>query len=130
MEFPDDVRYTKEHEWVRDEGSGRVRIGITDYAQDALGDVVYVDVPEVGTSVTAAQPFSEVESTKSVSDIYAPVSGTVVEVNAELPKKPELVNTDPYGQGWMLVIKMSNAKDVDGLMSAADYEKLTAGGGH
>src|SRR5512134_892728 len=97
MEFPDDLRYTKEHEWVRDEGDGRVRIGITDYAQDALGDVVYVDVPDVGTSVTADQPMSEVESTKSVSDVYAPISGTVIERNALLEGRPELVNEQPYG---------------------------------
>src|SRR3972149_7742854 len=99
MEFPEDLRYTKEHEWVRDEGNGRVRIGITDFAQGALGDVVYVDVPDVGALVTSGQAFSEVESTKSVSDVYAPVDGTVIERNAMLDERPELVNDAPYGDG-------------------------------
>jgi glycine cleavage system H protein len=122
MEFPDDVRYTKEHEWVRDEGSGRVRIGITDYAQDALGDVVYVDVPEVGTSVTAAQPFSEVESTKSVSDVYSPVTGTVLERNQLLEDRPELVNQAPYGDGWLVVLEAADASSQLGeLMDAEAY---------
>jgi glycine cleavage system H protein len=121
MEFPDDVRYTKEHEWVRDEGSGRVRVGITDYAQDALGDVVYVDVPEVGTSVAATQPFSEVESTKSVSDVYSPLSGTIVEANGSLDATPELLNQDPYGAGWIFVVEMSDPSEVDSLMDAAAY---------
>src|SRR5262245_54402673 len=103
MEFPDDVRYTEQHEWARREGD-RVRVGITDYAQDALGDVVYVDTPDVGTEVTGGEPFGEVESTKSVSDVYAPLSGTVVEVNALLGDAPDRVNEDPYGEGWMVVI--------------------------
>jgi glycine cleavage system H protein len=124
MEFPDDLRYTKEHEWVRDEGSGRVRVGITDYAQDALGDVVYVDVPEVGTSVTAGQPFSEVESTKSVSDVYAPVTGTVVERNPLLEDRPELVNQSPYGDGWLVVIEASDLHQLDELMDAASYRSF------
>ena len=118
MEFPDDVRYTKEHEWVRDEGSGRVRVGITDYAQDALGDVVYVDVPEVGTAVTAAQPFSEVESTKSVSDVYSPVTGTVIERNQQLEDRPELVNESPYGDGWLVVLDASEPAQLEELMDA------------
>jgi glycine cleavage system H protein len=121
MEFPDDVRYTKEHEWVRDEGSGRVRVGITDYAQDALGDVVYVDVPEVGTEVTAAQPFSEVESTKSVSDVYSPVTGTVLERNQLLEDRPELVNEAPYGDGWLVVLEAAEPGELDGLMDAEAY---------
>jgi glycine cleavage system H protein len=121
MEFPDDVRYTKEHEWVRDEGSGRVRVGITDYAQDALGDVVYVDVPEVGTAVTAAQPFSEVESTKSVSDVYSPVTGTVLERNQQLEDRPELVNESPYGDGWLVVLDASEPGQLDELMDADAY---------
>ncbi len=121
MEFPEDLRYTKEHEWVRDEGSGRVRVGITDYAQDALGDVVYVDVPEVGTAVTAAQPFSEVESTKSVSDVYSPVTGTVVERNPLLEDRPELVNESPYGEGWLVVLEAGDASELDALMDAAAY---------
>jgi glycine cleavage system H protein len=124
MEFPEDLRYTKEHEWVRDEGDGRVRVGITDYAQDALGDVVYVDVPEVGTSVTANQAFSEVESTKSVSDVFAPVSGTVSERNALLEERPELVNEQPYGDGWIVVLEVSESSELDGLMDAAAYRGL------
>ena len=119
MEFPEDLGYTKEHEWVREDAPGRVRIGITDYAQDALGDVVYVDVPEVGTQVTAGQPFSEVESTKSVSDVYAPASGTVLERNALLEDRPELVNEQPYGDGWLVVLEVTEA--VADLMDAAIY---------
>ena len=126
---PADLRYTKDHEWVRIDGD-QATVGITEYAAEQLGDIVFVELPEVGRTLAQFATFGVVESVKAVSDLFAPVSGEVVEVNAELPKKPELVNTDPYGQGWMLVIKMSNAKDVDGLMSAADYEKLTAGGGH
>ena len=121
MEFPDDLRYTKEHEWVRDEGSGRMRVGITDYAQDALGDVVYVDVPEVGTAVTASQPFSEVESTKSVSDVYSPVTGTVRERNQLLEDRPELVNQAPYGDGWLVVIEVGDAGEPGELMDANAY---------
>jgi len=119
MEFPEDLGYTKEHEWVREEAPGRVRIGITDYAQDALGDVVYVDVPEVGTQVAGGQPFSEVESTKSVSDVYAPVSGMVLERNALLEDRPELVNEEPYGDGWLVVLEVAEA--AGGLMDAAAY---------
>ena len=126
---PADLKYTKEHEWAKIEG-GQARIGITAFAQEQLGDVVFVELPKVGARVTAAKTFGVVESVKAVSDLFAPLSGEVVEVNAELPKKPELVNTDPYGRGFMLVIRMSSPKEVDGLMSAADYEKLTADGGH
>jgi glycine cleavage system H protein len=124
MEFPDNLRYTKEHEWVREEGDGRVRVGITDFAQDALGDVVYVDVPEVGTSVTANQPFSEVESTKSVSDVYAPVSGSVIERNGALEERPELVNEQPYGDGWIVALEVSNPSELEALMDAAAYRAL------
>jgi len=126
---PAELKYTREHEWAKVEGD-RARIGITAYAQEQLGDVVFVELPKVGAKVTAMKPFGVVESVKAVNDLFAPVSGEVAEVNAELPKKPELVNSDPYGQGWMLVIRMSNLKDMDGLMSAADYEKLTADAGH
>ena len=122
MDFPQDLRYTKEHEWVRDEGGGRIRVGITDYAQDALGDVVYVDVPEVGTPVTAMQPFSEVESTKSVSDVFSPVTGTIVERNPLLDERPELVNESPYGEGWLVVLEMSDPSELDPLMDAAAYQ--------
>src|SRR5512134_360579 len=128
MEFPQDLRYTKEHEWVRDEGDGRVRVGITDYAQDALGDVVYVDVPDVGTAVAAHQPFSEVESTKSVSDVYAPVSGTIAERNAMLDERPELVNEAPYGDGWIVVIAAEDASELDALMDAQAYRTLVEKG--
>ena len=126
---PAELKYTREHEWARVEGD-RARVGITAYAQEQLGDVVFVELPKVGTKVVAMKPFGVVESVKAVNDLFAPVSGEVAEVNAELPKKPELVNSDPYGQGWMLVIRLSNPKDVDGLMSAADYEKLIADAGH
>ena len=126
---PPDLRYTREHEWAKVEGD-RARIGITAFAQEQLGDVVFVELPKVGAKVTAMKTFGVVESVKAVSDLFAPVTGEVVEVNALLPKTPELVNSDPYGQGWMLVIRMSSSKEIDGLMSAGDYEKLTAGAGH
>jgi glycine cleavage system H protein len=124
MEFPDDLRYTKEHEWVREESEGRVRIGISDFAQDALGDVVYVDVPEVGTAVTANQAFSEVESTKSVSDVFAPLSGTVVERNPLIEDRPELVNEQPYADGWIVVLDVSDRSELEGLMDAAAYRSF------
>ncbi|HET8575987.1 MAG TPA: glycine cleavage system protein GcvH [Methylomirabilota bacterium] len=126
---PAELRYTKEHEWTKVEGD-RARIGITAFAQEQLGDVVFVELPKVGAKVSAMKTFGVVESVKAVSDLFAPVSGEVVEVNTELPKKPETVNADPYGQGWMIVIKMANAKELDSLLSAADYEKLIAGAGH
>lgn len=122
MEFPEDLRYTKDHEWVRDEGDGRVRVGITDFAQDALGDVVYVDVPDLGAELTAHQAFSEVESTKSVSDVYAPVAGTVVERNSMLDEHPELVNDAPYGEGWIVVIEMADPAAFGSLLDAAAYQ--------
>src|SRR5579871_4885083 len=123
MHVPDDLRYTADHEWARVEGS-RVRIGITDYAQDALGDVVFVQLPEPGTPVTAGASFSEVESTKSVSDVYAPVTGTIVEVNAELTDAPQRLNDDPYGEGWLCVIELSDAAALGDLLDAAAYRKL------
>ncbi len=123
MEFPEDLRYSKEHEWARLE-DGRVRVGITDYAQDALGDVVYVDLPELGASVRAEQPFGEVESTKSVSDVFSPVSGTIVERNPLLEDRPELVNEQPYGDGWLVVIETSDAAEMDGLLEAAAYQEF------
>jgi glycine cleavage system H protein len=124
VEYPEDLKYTKEHEWARDEGSGRVRVGITDYAQDALGDVVYVDVPETGTEVRGGEPFGEVESTKSVSDVYAPVSGTVIERNGALEEHPELVNQDPYGDGWMIAIEAADPAALDQLMDADAYRHV------
>jgi glycine cleavage system H protein len=121
VEFPDELRYTKEHEWARAEGEGRVRIGITDYAQDALGDVVYVDIPEVGTNVKGSQPFGEVESTKSVSDVYSPISGTIVERNPLLDERPELVNEQAYGDGWLVVIEPADPSELDALLDASGY---------
>lgn len=121
--YPDDLQYTSEHEWVRTPGesAGSVRVGITHYAQDALGDIVYVSLPEVGDSVTAGEVCGELESTKSVSDIYAPVSGEVLARNDALDATPELVNTDPYGGGWLFEIAAA-AGSTDGLMDAASYE--------
>ena len=127
--IPADLRYTKEHEWAKLEGD-KARVGITAFAQEQLGDVVFVELPKVGAKVTAMKTFGVVESVKAVSDLFAPLSGEVVEANTELTKKPETVNSDPYGQGWMIVIKLSNSKQMDGLMSAADYEKLVAAAGH
>ena len=126
MNVPEDLRYTKDHEWVRIEGD-RVRIGITDYAQDALGDVVYVQVPALGQQVSAGATFSEVESTKSVSDIYAPVTGEVAEANSELADAPERLNDDPYGDGWICVLSVSDAGELDDLLDAAAYRALTEG---
>jgi glycine cleavage system H protein len=125
---PEDLRYTAEHEWVRmtDDGSA-ARVGITDYAQDALGDIVYIQLPDVGDEVTAGSPMGELESTKSVSDLFAPVSGTVKSRNEDLDAQPELVNSDPYGTGWVVEIAISDPSQLDGLMSAADYEaKVTS----
>jgi len=125
MNVPDNLRYTADHEWVRQEGD-RWRVGITDYAQDALGDVVFVQLPEPGTEVQAGASFSEVESTKSVSDIYAPVSGTIVEVNSELADAPQRLNEDPYGEGWICVIEVADAGAAGELLDADAYRKLIA----
>jgi glycine cleavage system H protein len=125
MNVPEDLRYTSDHEWVRLEGD-RVRIGITDYAQDALGDVVFVQLPERGSKVESGGSFSEVESTKSVSDIYAPVAGTVVEVNAELADAPQRLNEDPYGEGWICLIEPADPAAFEGLLDAAAYQALIA----
>ena len=127
MSIPADLRYSKDHEWARVDGSGQVRVGITDYAQDALGDVVFVDLPEVGSRVELGASVSEVESTKSVSDIYAPVSGTVVEVNADLADAPERLNEDPYGEGWICIIEADDASQLDKLFDAAGYRALIEG---
>ena len=123
MNIPDDLRYSTDHEWARVEGT-RIRIGITDYAQDNLGDVVYVQIPEVGAHVAAGGTFSEVESTKSVSDIFAPVAGTVVEVNGELDAAPELLNRDCYGDGWICVIEPDDASSVGAMLDASAYRSL------
>jgi glycine cleavage system H protein len=128
-EHPDDLRYTREHEWLRGDAGGSIRVGITAYAQEALGDIVFVTLPEVGAQVVAGEPLGEVESTKSVSDIYAPVSGTVGARNEQLDARPELVNSDPYGEGWMIEIKpASKAGDADtAFLSASDYRDFVAG---
>jgi glycine cleavage system H protein len=122
VEFPEDLRYSREHEWARSE-NGRVRVGITDFAQDALGDVVYVDLPEPGTQVTGGQAFGEVESTKSVSDVFAPVSGTIVERNGALEERPELVNEQPYADGWLVAIDPSDPTELDALLDPAAYRE-------
>ncbi len=125
--YPEDLQYTAEHEWLRSAGAEVVRVGITAYAQDALGDVVYVSLPEPGTEVTAGEPVGEVESTKSVSDVYAPVTGTVVARNDQLEDQPDLVNSDPYGEGWMVEISCpaeALAEAGDSLLDAAAYQEL------
>jgi glycine cleavage system H protein len=123
---PDDLRYSTDHEWARAEG-GRVRVGVTDYAQDALGDVVFVDLPKVGTSVARGDVLGEVESTKSVSEVYAPVGGTVVAVNDALADAPEKLNHDPYGEGWLCEIEVASSDAMEGLLDAAGYRQLIEG---
>lgn len=125
MNFPENLRYTKDHEWVRMEGNIAV-IGITDFAQRELGDIVYVEIETVGKALPAAAVFGTVEAVKTVSDLYLPVAGTVKEINPELGKSPELVNTDPYGKGWMVKVVVSNPADVDSLLDAAAYSSLVA----
>jgi glycine cleavage system H protein len=124
MIVPDDLRYSTDHEWARAAGR-RVRVGITDYAQDALGDVVFVDLPEVGKQIAAGALLGEVESTKSVSELYAPVTGTVVEVNAALAEAPERLNEDPYGEGWICEIELSDGASLDALLDSVAYRELT-----
>lgn len=126
MNIPDDLRYSAEHEWVRVDAN-LATVGITDFAQDSLGDVVFVQLPEVGTDVIAGASVSEIESTKSVSDIYAPVSGTVAAVNDALTDTPELVNQDPYGGGWMMTIALSDPEQLSALLDAAAYRALVEG---
>jgi glycine cleavage system H protein len=128
-DIPADLRYTAEHEWVQRTGEDTVRVGITDFAQDSLGDVVFIQLPDVGTNLTAGESFGEVESTKSVSDLYAPLSASVVAVNAELEAKPQLVNSDPYGQGWLLELRASGDTLDDGLagLLEADAYRDTLG---
>lgn len=122
--FPDDVKYTAEHEWVRLTDSGTAVFGITDFAQSALGDIVYVSLPAVGSALSAGAACGEVESTKSVSDLYAPVAGEVVAVNDGLDSAPDTVNSDPYGSGWMVEVRLADASALDSLLSAADYQAL------
>jgi glycine cleavage system H protein len=128
--YPADLRYTREHEWARLEGQ-RARVGITHYAQDQLGDVVFVELPKVGAKVTQMQSFGVVESVKAVSDLFAPLSGVVTEVNEELTREPERVNRDPYGTGWLVLIELANAAEAEKLMTAPQYEEfLKTAGGH
>lgn len=123
MSLPNELRYSEEHEWVKEEG-GNVRIGITDFAQSELGDIVFVELPEVGDEVTANEPFGSVESVKTVSELYAPISGKVVEVNEDLSDSPEFVNESPYEKAWMIVVEPSNAGELDELMTAEQYEEM------
>ena len=127
MEFPEQLRYSEEHEWVAVDGA-RARIGITDFAQDSLGDVVYVELPGVGANVMAHAGCAEIESTKSVSEIFSPVTGTIVEVNSTLDDSPEQVNADPYGAGWIFVVEMADPTEVDALLDAAAYRALVEAG--
>jgi glycine cleavage system H protein len=122
---PTDLRYHKEHEWVRVQGN-RATLGISHFAQDALGDIVFIEMPKVGATVKAGQEIGEVESTKTTSTIYTPVSGKIVQINDELIKHPELVNTDPYGKGWMAIIELSHPSEVEGLMTAQQYQSFLA----
>lgn len=124
MNLPKELRYSEEHEWVKQE-DGKVRIGITDFAQAELGDIVFVELPSVGDTVTADEPFGSVESVKTVSELYAPVSGTVVEINEELDESPEFVNESPYEKAWMIVIEPSDASQIDALMTAEQYAEMT-----
>ncbi len=124
---PDNLRYTREHEWVDVTADGLARFGITDHAQDALGDIVFVTLPSVGAAVTAGEPCGEVESTKSVSDIYAPVSGTVVARNDAVETSPETLNSDPYGDGWLAEVEVADAATLDALLDAAGYRAFTEG---
>lgn len=123
MDFPEDLRYSQDHEWARLE-EGRVRVGITDYAQDSLGDVVFVELPEVGRRVDAGEVLCEVESTKAASEVYAPVGGVVVEVNTALSDAPETLNSDPYGEGWICVLEPSDPNQIDSLMDASAYRDM------
>ena len=126
MNVPEGLRYSKEHEWVRVDGDTAV-IGITDYAQDALGDVVYVDPPVVGSDLTAGDSFGEVESTKSVSELYAPISGSVASTNPDLESEPEKLNADPYGEGWICTVTMTDPAELDALLDAAAYQAFIDG---
>lgn len=121
---PEDLHYSKDHEWVRVDGDQAI-IGITDYAQNSLGDVVYVELPKAGEEFAANEPFGSVESVKAVSEVFTPIAGAVVAINESLADEPETVNTDPYGAGWMIRLKMANPGDIDSLLTAAEYEDFT-----
>jgi glycine cleavage system H protein len=125
MDFPEDLKYGANHEWVSADGT-HIKMGISDYAQDALGDIVFVELPEVGRHVTAGEAFAEVESTKSVSDVYSPVSGTVIESNDALAATPELVNSDPYGEGWFVIIEATDLSELDSLMDVVAYREIAS----
>ncbi|GHF51134.1 glycine cleavage system H protein [Amycolatopsis bartoniae] len=127
MSAPEELRYTEEHEWVATGSAGSVRVGITEYAQDQLGDVVFVELPEVGKQVSAGDTFGEVESTKSVSELYAPLDGEVSAVNSAVVDSPELINSDPYGEGWLIELKVTDPATVEGLLDSDAYQALTAG---
>lgn len=124
MNLPNELRYTKEHEWIQSGEGNKVRVGITDFAQHALGDIVFVELPEVGATVAANEPFGSVESVKTVSELFAPVSGKVVEVNSSLEDSPEHVNASPYSDGWMIVIEMSDPSEAEELLSAEQYQAI------
>ncbi len=124
MSFPSELKYTKDHEWIKVIGGNTALVGITSFAQGELGDIVYVDINTVGKTLAEGEIFGTVEAVKTVSDLFLPVAATIVEVNSELEREPELVNSDPYGEGWMVKIELTNLADIDGLMDAAAYEKL------
>lgn len=126
MNFPDDRKYTKDHEWIKPADDNTALIGITDFAQHELGDIVYIDIPTVGKSLNAEEVFGTVEAVKTVSDLFLPVAAEVLQVNPALEKQPELVNNDPYGEGWMVKVTLSDASQIETLMDAAAYEKLVA----
>ena len=126
MHIPENLKYTSDHEWVMIQND-RAKVGITDYAQDALGDVVFVDIPEVGKRVTVGETVTEVESTKSVSDIYAPLEGEIIEINSDLDDSPELLNGDPYGEGWIFILELDEGASTDDLLSANEYRELVDG---
>ena len=129
MNFPPDLKYTRTHEWIRIEGD-TATLGITDYAQGELGDVVFLELPQAGRVLKPEESFGTIEAVKAVSDLFSPLSGEVTAANAQLSGSPELVNKDPYGQGWMVKLKLANPSELSGLLDAAAYEKLTQGGGH
>jgi glycine cleavage system H protein len=124
MEFPENLLYSEEHEWVEKIGPGKVRVGITDFAQNELGDIVYVELPEEGKEISAGDVLAVVESVKSAADVYSPVSGVVIEVNEELSARPELINEDPYGEGWIAVIELSDPSELERLMTAEEYKRM------
>ncbi len=126
MNHPEELKYTREHEWIRDNGDGTVTVGITDFAQSELGDIVFVEIDKVGETVEKDQPFGTVEAVKTVSELFMPLSGEIQKWNEELEDEPELINSDPYGKGWMITIKLSNSSELDQLLTVDDYKKIIA----